>query len=70
MRVTFRGRGVVPDQTWLLRADAGQTASQSLRFRLPADVPAGRQMFTISPVDTTGAEVVDPFLAVDVASSK
>jgi glyoxylase-like metal-dependent hydrolase (beta-lactamase superfamily II) len=66
LRVMFQGRGMVPDQTWELRAKAGKTVSQPLRFRLPTNLPPGRQVFTISPMDANGAEVADPYLAVYV----
>ena len=51
VQVTFHGRGLVPDQAWDMEAAARAGASHALRIKLPADIPAGRHMFTVTPAD-------------------
>jgi|GEM_PF-1843198 len=63
IRVTFHGRGIVPDQTWDF--DAPQGTSRTITIVLPENLPAGRHVFAISPVGPHG-EFADPSFAVDV----
>jgi len=63
IRVTFRGRGVVPDQSWSFNAPQGE--SKTVTLVLPEDMPVGRHVFAISPTGPLG-EFADPFFAVDI----
>ncbi len=63
IRVTLRGRGVVPDQSWDFNAPQG--TSTTVTLVLPEDLPVGRHIFAISPTRPLG-EFADPFFAVDV----
>jgi glyoxylase-like metal-dependent hydrolase (beta-lactamase superfamily II) len=63
IRVTFHGRGIVPDQTWDFNEPQG--TSHTITIVLPDDLPAGRHVFAISPTNAQG-EFADPSFAVEV----
>ncbi len=63
IRVTFQGRGVLPDQSWDFNAPQGTSTTMTLV--LPEDLPVGRHVFAIRPTGPMG-EFADPFFAVDV----
>ncbi len=63
IRVTFQGRGIVPDQSWDFNAPQG--TSTTVTLVLPQDMPVGRHVFAIRPTGPMG-ELADPFFAVDV----
>ncbi len=63
IRVAFEGRGVLPDQVWDFNAPRGE--SKAVTLALPADLPAGRHVFSIRPTGPHG-EFADPFFVVDV----
>ena len=63
IRVTFQGRGNMPDQVWGF--DAPQGTSRTITLGLPENMPVGRHVFAISPIGAQG-EFADPSFAVDV----
>ncbi len=66
--VTIQGRGVFPDQTVKLEAPIRGIKSETLRVTLPMDIPAGRHVFAVVPLDSQGRDYADPFLAIDVVN--
>lgn len=64
--VTLQGRGLIPTQSWKLETGALGGTTEQVRIRLPDDLPAGRHVFAVVPLDVVGREFADPFLAIDV----
>ena len=62
----LRGRGLVPDQEFAAIGRDGQRLGVEWTFALPRDLPAGRYVFAVVVRDESGAEPVDPCVAVDV----
>lgn len=65
VRVTLRGRGVFPDQTWAIASKPGRDETRPWAVRLPADTPPGRHVFAVTAATDAG-EVADPFVVFDV----
>jgi glyoxylase-like metal-dependent hydrolase (beta-lactamase superfamily II) len=65
--VSIRGRGVVPDSTHTLTANAGASKETPLNLTLAPNVKPGRYIIELRTSDASGVEGCDCFLAVDVS---
>ncbi len=66
--VSVRGRGVVPDSTHMLTANAGQSKETALELTLAATTKPGRYVIEVRTTDASGVEGCDCYFAVDVVS--
>jgi glyoxylase-like metal-dependent hydrolase (beta-lactamase superfamily II) len=64
--VTVRGRGIIPDGTHTLAANAGSTKELPLTLTLAAGVKPGRYIIELRTSDASGVEGCDCYFAVDV----
>jgi glyoxylase-like metal-dependent hydrolase (beta-lactamase superfamily II) len=65
--VSVRGRGVVPDSTHTLTANAGASKETALDLTLAPTVKPGRYIIELRSSDASGGEGCDCYFAVDVS---
>jgi glyoxylase-like metal-dependent hydrolase (beta-lactamase superfamily II) len=65
-KITLEGRRIVGDVLWEAELAAGESRRRSLTLRLPADLSAGRHIFTVRAMDGDRLDSSDAFLAIDV----
>jgi glyoxylase-like metal-dependent hydrolase (beta-lactamase superfamily II) len=66
LAVSLEGRGVLADFTAEAEVSADRPKAFPLRVKFPAELAAGRHVFTLRTVDAYGTETQDAYLAADV----
>lgn len=64
--VTLNGRGMLPDQSWLIKSLPGRETIKEVTLRLSEKLPPGRHVFPLQVRDVGGVSAVDAFFAVVV----
>ena len=67
VKVSIRGRGLVPDSSHTLSANAGTSKELKLDLTLSPTAKPGRHVIEVRTTDASGVEGCDCFFAVDVA---
>jgi glyoxylase-like metal-dependent hydrolase (beta-lactamase superfamily II) len=64
--VSLNGRGILPNQSWLIKSLPGRETIKEVTLRLTEKLPAGRHVFPLQVRDVGGVSAVDAFFAVEV----